>query len=262
MGAERRLTVHNPLNDEGLSVVDATSPVFMDEVKRMLTPEAFSKAALFLPLSLVIKNNTGRYIWGFAVIYTLPDRISASGKPWQFQFSHSAPAPDRRLMLGPDESFLITPVSSFDASIDATGNRTRQPLLDEGLDRVIEVFTSQYLNDRIEASADSVIYEDGTLSGPDSMNRLEEVNARLKANSDLVASVSDLRGEPLRKELQLLRGLSQRNDAYSTHLRDTATALLSMLDAPGGEGSVLESVARMGSAKWFGNSQTVRRKQQ
>jgi hypothetical protein len=261
--ASDRMPVKNPAESEGLSVVDANSPSFLAEVNRLLSPEAISKAQLFLPFSLVLKNNTERYIWGFTVIYRFPDRISASGKPWQFQYSHSARVPDRTRMLAPGGSFFIAPVSDFVAATDAAGHRIRQPFMDEGLDRVIQVFVSQHLNDHIEATVDSVIFEDGLMLGPDTIGTLDKVNSRVRASLDLTESLASRRGAQLRSELQLLSGPGLNADAvdeYSQYTRDTASALLKLLDTRG-ENPVLESIERIRTAKWFGGANSVRRKQ-
>ncbi|HEY3458424.1 MAG TPA: hypothetical protein VGK64_27835 [Bryobacteraceae bacterium] len=55
--------INNAVNDEGLTVIDAASPSFMAEVQQFLDAEALEKAASFLPYSLIIVNNTGRYVW-------------------------------------------------------------------------------------------------------------------------------------------------------------------------------------------------------
>ena len=252
------MPVKNPAQTEGLEIVDADSPGFSQEIRRLLTPDAQRTASPFLPYSFVILNNTGRYIWGFTVVYTFPDWISGSGAPWRFEFSHTARGSDRRYMLAPGDRFLMTPISSFVASCDANGKRSKQPLLDEGLDRIIRVYLPR-LNQHTEAAIDSVIFEDGLLVGPDSIGRLQSVIDRSRANSDLASAIRDLRGDELRKELVVLSTASGSNDPYTDQKGDVASALLRMLDQQG-ESTVLQVLQRIGSPKSYGSFDKVWRK--
>src|SRR5947209_4736717 len=79
----RHPTIINPVAGEGLRVVAPGTPEFMPEVRRLLDPIARQKAAPFLPKSIVIVNDTGKYVWGFTVIYTFPNQLAPSGKPWR-----------------------------------------------------------------------------------------------------------------------------------------------------------------------------------
>lgn len=71
-------------------------------------------------------------------------------------------------MLAPDARYLITPVSDFLASRDASGKRGLQPFLGEGLDRIIDLFKRDQLSDRPQLSVDAVIFDTGVTIGPDS----------------------------------------------------------------------------------------------
>jgi hypothetical protein len=254
-----RMEVSNPLQQEGLSVEDATSPSFNTSVQKFLEPEVFARARSFLPQSLVITNNTGRYLWGFTVIYTYPDRISLAGTPWTHRISPTAAGPaDRRFMLPPGASYLITPVSDFLASIDAAGNRLEAPYMDEGLERVISIYEAQHIGDRLEVVLDSVIYEDGTLAGPDSAGMLRTINDRIRADKDLGSSLAKLRGEELRSKLAL-HSTGKVRGAYPEQVADRADSLLRILQDDG-ERSVVTLLEQMRSVKWFGNYDFVRRR--
>ena len=253
------MPLKNPLQREGLAVIDSTPPAFASEVAKFLDPPALAKAWSFLPYGLIIVNNTGRYLWGFTVVYTLPDRISLAGTPWQYQISRTAMGgADRRFMLAPGGSYLVTPVSDFTIAREPDGRRSPQPLLDEGLDRVIQIFEVQDSKERFEASIDSVIYEDGTLVGPDSAHRMDKLNAQIRAQKDLSA-LSTLHGDELRKELLLHSGLGAA-DEYSRHKSRVSKSLVEGLDRRG-EAETLNILDKFRMA-WFANADTVRRRQQ
>ncbi|HEY2499501.1 MAG TPA: hypothetical protein VGK24_20765 [Candidatus Angelobacter sp.] len=259
---ERRVVaLKNPLHAAGLTVLDATSSDFMSEIQTLLDTEAISKTSSFLPYSLVVINNTGRYIWGFTVVYSYPDWISPSGTAWKHRISPSAAGPaNRARMLAPGTRFLITPVSDFLASRDANGNRMLQPFFDDGLDRMIQDFESKHTknNERVEASIDSIIFEDGTLAGPDSEGMMRKVNDRIRAEKDLAASVSNLRGEDLRKKL-LFHAHKDMSDEYSGRLSDVANSVFGVLNSRG-EPAALEILDKLRTTNWFPNAETVRRK--
>ncbi len=252
-----RMQVHNPLKAEGLTVLDAKSPRFAEEVARLLDASTSTKAANFLPQSLVIINDTERWIWGFTVIYVYPDWIAPSGKPHRHVISPSAGGPDpgRRFMLEPGGAFLITPVSSFLASRRANGQIRQRPVLDEGLDRIIRIVESQELMYRVEAFVDSVIYEDGTIVGSDTAGRKDLINARTTAEMDLSHSLDGMRGEELRKALKVEAGLDASGN-YAEHRRKRARELLELLEASG-EPIALQAVENFKTVERFHGSAFV-----
>lgn len=137
-------------------------------------------------------------------------------------------------MLAPGARFLITPVSDFLASTDASGNAIVQPYLDEGLDRMIAQFKRQHPNpnERVDVTIDSVIFEDGSLGGPDTEGMMEKVNERIRAEKDLAKSVQLLSGEGLRAKL-LPHAHKGVGDEYSGRTSSVVQSLLSVLEQHG-----------------------------
>ena len=173
----RRATVTNPIADEGLRVIAPGTPEFMPEVRKLLDPIARQKAARFLSKSVVIANDTGKYVWGFTVIYTFPIDLSPSGNPWRHIISPSpGGAAPREAMLPPGGRYLVTPIPGFQASTDGNGQPRLKPNLDTNMDTTIRFFTAQRVKplEVVQVSVDSVIFEDGTLAGPDACGETEE----------------------------------------------------------------------------------------
>jgi hypothetical protein len=263
LAAERHMTVNNYLKDAGVVIIDSTSSAFDPEIQKLLTPEAQKKALPFLSSSLVVINNTGQYIWGFTIVYTYPDWTAPAGTAWKHRISPSAGgAAQRNLMLAPGDSFLITPVSDFLASADSSGKRFLQPFLDEGMDRMIAHYLSQQSvkNERVEILADSVIFEDGMLLGPDTEGMMSKVNERIRAEKDFISSVENLRGEVLHRKLQL-HSQAGMVDEHSGQMSNHASAVLNVFDRQG-EAAAVQIIETIKSRKWFSNPEgTVRRKQ-
>lgn len=164
-------------------------------------------------------------------------------------------------MIAPGGSYLVTPISDFGASRDATGKRTLWPYMDEGMDRIIKLFETQHAHERIEASLDSIIFEDGTLVGPDTANRMDKVNSRIRAERDLIAAISGLRGDDLRKQLARYSELQSSDPTYSKYQNMAAGYLLRVLDTRG-EPAALAGINKFQAEKWFGDPKGVRRNEQ
>jgi hypothetical protein len=255
------MRVTNTVSETGLLVLDASAPEFMDMVRGLLTPEALAKTSSFLPQSIVIVNNTGKYVWGFTVVYHYPDWISPAGTAWKHRISPSGGGPaDRTRMLAPGARFLITPVSDFLASTNANGDRTLHPYLDEGMDRMISQFNAQHRNsdERVEVLIDSLIFEDGLIAGPDSEKMMDRVNERIRAQKDLAGSLEGLHGEGLRGKL-MLHSNKGGGDDYSLSTSTVAHGILGVLNEHG-EAAALETIRKIRTSRWFVNSENVRRK--
>jgi hypothetical protein len=259
--ADRPMKIVNPLHENGLVVLDSLSPEFATEVQKLLTPEALTRASSFLSRSVVIINNTNQYVWGFTAVYRYPDWISPAGNAWKHRISPSGGGPaDRNRMLAPRARFLITPVSDFLASTDASGNATVQPYLDEGMDRMIAQFKAQHPNssERVELTIDSIIFEDGLLAGPDTEGMLQKVNERIRAEKDLGASLQTLKGDAFMAKL-LLHSHKEMGNEYSGRVSNVAQSLLAVMNE-NGEDAAQQIVQQMRIRNWFVNNENVRRK--
>lgn len=254
---QKRIVINNPLAAEGLRVIDSTSSEFLPEINLMLTPEEASKAAPFHSNSLVLANDTGRYVWGFTVIYTYPDQIAPSGRAQRHIVSPSpGGAVPQQGMLPPGGRYLITPVSGFQGSRGPRGKRTLGP--DDGMDAAIKVFETRHWNARVEISIDSVIFDDGTIEGPDEARTQSKVNSRIRADKAFAAALENLTGDQLRAKLAELATTDKR-DEYSWELGDLAGFYELVLNRVG-ESRVIQEVQMIKAEAWFPDSGYVRRK--
>ncbi len=248
----RHPTITNPVASEGLRVIAPGTPEFMPEVRKLLDPLARQKAAPFLPKSVVIVNDTGKYVWGFTVIFTFPNKLSDSGNPWRHMISASpGGAATREAMLPPGGRYLVTPIPDFQASTDANGNVRLRPNLDTAMDNNIRLLVAQRIGpqEQVQVSVDSVIFEDGTLTGPDTADRQRKINDQIRAETDLVNLLSDSKGEQLRGKLADLAN-TEPHDTYSHRMAGVASLLQMRLDKQGEE-SVAHVLNSIKTTKWF-----------
>lgn len=259
-GENNTMLVTNDLSREGLTIIEYSSPAFQIEIQKLLNAEALSKAAGFLPLSLIVVNNTGKYIWSFTVIYTYPDRIAPAGTPWKHIISPTSSAAYRSEMLAPGTTFLITPVSTFIASHQLSGERPLQPYLDEGMDRMIQLFLEKDSKERIEASVDSIIFEDGTLVGPDTAKRVDKINNQMRGEKELLDSLQGLHGEELRKSLLFYSRSQPYYDDYTREQFNHARHILDFLNEEG-EPAALTAIQNRRDRRRFPSPDGVKRRE-
>jgi|SRR5581483_1598533 len=262
MQTNNKISIDNPVAGVGLTLIDARAPNFRDEVSKFLDSDVMTKASPFLPSSLVVVNGTERHIYGFTVIYTYPNRRAAAGTPWQYRVSPTAGRPDdQRTMIGPGGRYLITPVAGFQASRDVGGRRTLLPYVDEGMERMINLYAANDANEPVTVLVDSVIFDDGTIVGPDTADRMGKVNAQMRAEKDLVAGVNGLHGEALRKQLVTYSEARSTEREYSNRQNIMAGYFLNVLKSRG-ESAALQAVSDLSSVRWFANNEGVTRKGQ
>lgn len=250
------MTVSNPFQDEGLTVLTVSDRDFSPALDILLSQPAKAKAGSVLPHSLILVNNTGKYIWGFTVLYLFPQRIAPSGKPWRYFVTPAAKSSDRRLMLAPGAKYWIAPISGLEASTDANGKRSLEPILDEGLDRMIEGFSKQEAKEPIEVAIDSIISEDGTIIGPDTVGRAQQINDEIRADKEVLDSIENLQGDALRKQLDLwiaLRG----TDRYTVYRFGRANFFKAVLDHQG-EAKLMTIIQDAKTRQWFIGSDAVK----
>jgi len=245
MAQRPQMRVANPVAGEGIAVVLQSGPTFTKLLTDILDDEAVKKIAPLVPRTLIVVNESGRYIAGLTVIFTYPDRISSSGMPWRYITHRTAHYAGHEAMVAPGDALLFTPLPGFSATFRPTAGRLRQPVLDAQMDTFLQSYLEDEATSNVEAAIDSVIFDDGTLVGPDSANRLESLNNKFRANDEVLRAVDGLRGEELHKQLLFYSTLNLPAPSKYTQERSRiATGLLSSFEA-GGEASALQWIRAM-----------------
>lgn len=257
------MKISNPLESEGLKIIAFDSPEFRPALATMVDPDLIAKAEPFLQYSVILINRTERYIWGFTAVYKYPDKIAPSGNPWRLQINPSPGGVGTRARyLAPGAKYLLTPVSNFFAEVDADGRRGLAPSWYEGIEQVIQSQTGMGdpLRKRVELSIDSLIYEDGTLVGPDQADRTDEINRRIARQKRFADSFAGLKGDAFRAKLaEYSSGAGEQAD-HRDNARLAKALELRYNDPSLGEEYVRTVIEKMGAAQWFLGSQEVRKK--
>jgi len=263
MATNPRMTITNPLAGKGIRVIDPGSPQFAGEINQLLDTQAAARTTALLGRSVVVVNESASYVWGFTVVFTFPDMISPSGNPRRHVISPSpGGAAPLEALLPPGGRLLITPVPHFLASRQPSGQRSLRPRMDDDMERMIQKFVSDHPSDQeqIKVSLDSVIFEDGTIEGPDTAGTKDKVNSRIKAHQDFVAALNGLKGKDLQAKLSELSN-AEEVDAYTGRLKDLALLFQEKLKR-NGENDVLQDLQRLKLEHWFPDPGLVRRKAQ
>jgi hypothetical protein len=162
--------------------------------------------------------------------------------------------------MAPGARYLVTPVASVEGWIDSAGAVTKKPAIGDDLEIFIRRFQSMHKG-RMEFLADSIIYEDGILVGPDTQGMQAATNEQIRADDDLVEGLSGLtagglRGDALRVRLEQYAAGSKAGD-YAFRLASQAESLRNGLQQHGEEWVLRQ----LRTVKWFGENSSVKRRE-
>lgn len=232
-----QVTISPVSSKQGLRLITASDPSFAQELDKLLSPSIIQEIHPLLPSSIILINDSGKFVWGFTVIYSYPDYVMPNGAAWQHRI-HVSPggAVDRRHMLAPKSVYLVTPASTITASRQADGHITLNPRSNLDIGSVVTELRalSTKLGSHVLISLDSVLFEDGRLVGPDVSGQALSLNETMRAENDLISSVDGLTGVALRSKLSKLAD-GPTHDQYSRHLAGLAVAFKGAFDGEGEE---------------------------
>jgi hypothetical protein len=153
-------------------------------------------------------------------------------------------------MIAPGDVLLITPLPGYSAVFRPPATRINEPYIYPELEESVPLYLSEEGCSELEATIDSVIFDDGTLVGPDSANRVESVNNKFYSDQEILASVGTTRGDELRQHLVYYTRRPIQNRQMEQSRRD-ASFLLAMLDREG-EAEAARTIEAMRSVKPLG----------
>lgn len=253
---DKQVALEHPLRAEGLRVIQAGDPQFHSEVAQLLDKEVALEVAPLLKQGIVVCNDTGRYIWGFTVIYTYPGRRTANGLPLQHQLNVSpGGATDRSHLLGPGGCYLVTPVASIVAARTAHGARTLEISKQLDLGSTMAAFAADDASrgSQVSVAIDSIIYEDGRIVGPDLAGQQRRINEVVESESAFLSEINGLRGQQLHTTLlALAKGSTQ--DQKSRYTAGLAGAFLNVYETQGEEATVSMLQSMTGAKRFLGNT--------
>jgi len=232
MAATQPIYIDNRMETSGVNLVTFDSPNFADDVQALLGSETLAKFSPILPQSVILVNDTNRYVWGFSVIYSYPSSLSASGNPQQYRRNSTAGFRTGRIRaLAPGDRYLITPIPGVWSRFKADGKTYYSPAMTYELGNSIETYISDHVssNEEIHLTLDSVIFEDGEIQGPDTIGRLTALNEQLRAENDLIAKLDGATQQDRMAYLQTMVGSTVVGE-YGLYLSSLANHFLTLLN--------------------------------
>ena len=160
-------------------------------------------------------------------------------------------------MLGPGDTYLVTPVSDLAARRYSSGQVFAPPPADEGLLRYIQIFKTEFLGGRGSVQIDSVIFDDGTLIGAHDAGVTGRINNRIQAEKDLLSAIQPLNGKELRDYLNATK-TPELQDEYFMHKASRAQEFDHLLNAQG-EADFRNQIQLRRYGHWFNHNDFITR---
>jgi hypothetical protein len=235
------ITYENQVEREGIVMLTPASPGFRAEAERFFAADALSVIEPLLPFCIIIKNDTTKYLSVATVLYTFPSVTVPGQGPIRQRIAATTMTKDRNRMLEPGYSRFVSPIGAIQATIDASGKRLLWPIFSELLVKHMGDWVAFYGKQTISIAVDSIVFEDGSLVGPDKGGLLSDLNARAKAEEDLRNEISGLHGSQLEAYLDSKSDLEpDREDEYGKWKQGLSLQLRSGIKQFGEEVGVSE----------------------
>jgi len=159
----------------GITLIKPVDSNFQSLVATFVPASEMPAFAPFLPYSVIVRNSTPRNILGMSVVFRV---VNQQGQPFTMAISPANFPTMRRPVLAPGKTFFV-PVESpgrTDSSVGLTASAS--------------LGIEQYNSSRsIDISVDSVLFDDGTLAGPDTLNMFDHYSARLLAFKTIAQNI-------------------------------------------------------------------------
>jgi hypothetical protein len=211
---------NNGLDAQGVKLVGPTDPEFGKHF-----PSGFDRLQ---PYSVLFANNSTRRIAAVTIVYDFNGEPGTGGR----QTIESRVA-DPTVMLQPGDVRVFAPVFNFAQAVNA--NTLKLPLSGQQ-QKEIDYYMMPFEQAKtVLAKIDSVVWEDGTIAGPDTSHMLDVMNAEAKADSELMAIARSTTGTALTQQLanvpmQKAAASADEEDWYARRKHDLAQSWISAIN--------------------------------
>lgn len=245
MNAAPQLT-HVGIPDSQVTMLTGGSPEFMETLASFADKAAISALQPLLPYCVLVKNGSASRLMSILVRYELTDgRRPVVTHHFMLGTIRNEP----RDMIPPGAVVLITPITSL--NIQLGPGRSSIGLQHVGeltyfISSTVDLYSRQAA---ISVSLDSIVFDDGTLIGPDKTRNLDRINEWVRAEKDVAAALATRRGPDV---VSYLSGLLQvpvkdaksyaEVDHFQDHRRSFVTGLLQRFEAHKSVDSLLAEI--------------------
>ncbi|MBN9661864.1 MAG: hypothetical protein J0H49_26955 [Acidobacteria bacterium] len=234
MHAAPKIT-HLGIPDSGVAMLPGGSPEFGDALASFADEVALSALRPLFPYCVLLKNESTSRLLAILVRYELTDD---KGKVIPHHFMLGTINHKPHLMIPPGAFVLITPITGLNVLLQSKPAPVGVQHTDE-LTYFISSTVDQYSKQSaISVSLDSVVFEDGTLVGPDRTKNLHRINAWISAEKEVAAALAGRRGPDVIRYLSTILETPAKVassysevDQFDDHRRSFASGLLQRFDA-------------------------------
>jgi hypothetical protein len=199
----------------GITVIAANDSRFESAVATLIKPRDMPAFKPLLPYSVVVRNDTSRNLLGLCVVFRMIDQNGhAGGTSRNFKNFPTG----RKPLLIPGQMMLVS-VEQPRLQPRASGVR-----LKIGMTHPLDYYDS---SQAVNISLDSVLFEDGTFVGPDTVDTFDRTAAELSAVQTLAKSVLAYKSEGGAAALQ--KYLADTAASFGTSLQKDETLFESTL---------------------------------
>lgn len=273
------------LPSHAVRLVSPTDPSYDDEIAKLGLEQGTQTPDAARPFSVVLKNESRRDIIGVRIRW---DSIRSDGRTTTHLQSYS----DTGTLMGmgpmdpqdevpggvrlkPNKARYISLLESTGsrpgigataADVGSEENAARMQQLAEARDRqqALTILADELgRSQSVTATLDAVIFDDGTVVGPDSFNYLDELQAIVKAKRDLLEDVLSgaQRNEPFGNIFGRMESIAKAEkkpagtvpaqpDYYQLYKKEFAAELVRMRNADGNEKRVAWNATRALFRQW------------
>lgn len=226
------------LKEYGAAIIPPSTAEFHKILNQYVNSASLATLNPMMPYTVIVKNDSGAAWISVSLVYELKNK---AGLPMPQRFTVQTLNGSRNRMILPGEHVFFTPLTKLNRKLQtgpvqmALAGGQQLGWADE------QVFAGQ---SDIRVSLDSIVSEDGTITGPDTINNLAAINAFVSADWDLADSLLTKTGDGLRQYLSAIINspdVSLPSNPYEWRRRHTANMYYSMLQA-GGEDALRRSI--------------------
>ena len=171
------------LPDSGLALYPASSPEFEQILAARVDGESRTAIEAILPYSVILVNRSSSPLVAVVVRSDLTD---ATGRTTSSDMMVSTMNMNSLIPVG--AQILMTPVSGLNTVLRPDRPMSLSP--GDDLRRMVERRGGRFQSQsRVKISLDSVVYSDGSVLGPDTINNLARMNAWIEAERALINEV-------------------------------------------------------------------------
>jgi hypothetical protein len=232
VAAAGQATMHiQPTNIAGIQIIPYSDVAFSSTLAGMADRTDLTPVNGVLPFTMIVRNTTSQKILALTTRY----EIAKPGGRKQVISTRYESLANPAFSFPPQGLLLISPFAGLGVAINSHKGLFL-PEVQRSLDRWLPMLQG---STKVELSVDSVLFEDGTIAGPDVADYMGDVQETVRARKEFQAQIHRVDKSSLRSWLESQKKKdypthgSPRPDFYTTEWDSLAWSLIADLEARG-----------------------------